>query len=539
MGWLGWLLDALLICGLALLALLSLHLATLTTLRLLLPTRARPTSLPADTDLPTVLVQLPLYNEGALVASALAGITALDWPRERLVIQVLDDSTDGSLAMSRHAVAGLRLRGWRVSLHHRVHRSGFKAGALATGLRVCQAPFVAVFDADFRPSSDFLRRTLGVLLADPGLGHVQARWLHANRSASVLTRAQARLLDGHFGIEQAVRHRLGLPVPFNGTCGVWRRAAIDAAGGWSGDTLTEDLDLSLRARLAGWDSAYLEDLGVPGELPASARAWRAQQFRWTKGFVQCLVKLAPRVWAAPLAVGHKAFISLQLAQPLSFLVGTLCLVAALPFIAGAVAPSPVLMGVALVTTSVGLLGPLALLVAGGRLGQVRPAPLPVLAREAVLALMLSSGLLLSNARAALEALLGIPSAFVRTPKSAARPVRSGWAARVLSGLPELVAGGGLLVFVLTRQPLALPPLGLAIGGLLCVGLLLRRSDGAGVPAPGQAAADATTALDTVGALPAEVVSLPAQAGGPPQGLKPWAAHADPAPAGLLRRDSHR
>lgn len=539
MGWLGWLLDALLICGLALLALLSLHLATLTVLRLLLPPRARPNSLPADTDLPTVLVQLPLYNEGALVASALADITALDWPRERLVIQVLDDSTDGSLAMSRHAVAGLRLRGWRVSLHHRVHRSGFKAGALAAGLRVCQAPFVAVFDADFRPSPDFLRRTLGVLLAHPGLGHVQARWLHANRGASVLTRAQARLLDGHFGIEQAVRHRLGLPVPFNGTCGVWRRAAIDAAGGWSGDTLTEDLDLSLRARLAGWDSAYLEDLGVPGELPASARAWRAQQFRWTKGFVQCLVKLAPRVWAAPLAVGHKAFISLQLAQPLSFLVGTLCLAAALPFIAGAVAPSPVLMGVALVTTSVGLLGPLALLVAGGRFGQAQPAPLPVLAREAVLALLFSSGLLLSNARAALEALLGIPSAFVRTPKGAARPVRSGWPARVLSGLPELAAGAGLLVFVLTRQPLALPPLGLAIGGLLSVGLLLRRSDDAGVSAPGPASADAPTASDTAGAFPAEVVSLTAQAGGPPQELKPWAAHADPAPAGLLRRDSHR
>ena len=262
------LLELVLVCGLGALLLLSLHLALLTTLRLVLPPVRRAEALPRDDLLPKVLVQLPLYNEGALVERALASIAALDWPQDRLVIQVLDDSNDGSLAESQRAVDRLRRRGGRVTLHHRACRDGFKAGALAAGLARCDAPFVAVFDADFMPTPDFLRRTLSLLLADSGLGHVQARWLHANRTHSRLTRAQARLLDGHFLVEQEVRQRLGLPIPFNGTCGVWRSAAIHGAGGWSGDTLTEDLDLSLRARFAGWRSAYLCDLGVPGEVPS-------------------------------------------------------------------------------------------------------------------------------------------------------------------------------------------------------------------------------------------------------------------------------
>jgi cellulose synthase/poly-beta-1,6-N-acetylglucosamine synthase-like glycosyltransferase len=533
MAWLAWLLEAFLICGLAVLALLSLHLAILTSLRLLLRARPRASWLPADVDLPTVLVQLPLYNEGGLVERALAGIAALDWPRERLVIQVLDDSNDGSLAASRRAVTGLRLRGWWVSLHHRTTRRHFKAGALAAGLEACDAPFVAVFDADFVPPPDFLRRTLGVLLADPALGHVQARWLHANREHSLLTRAQARLLDGHFRVEQAVRHRLGLPVPFNGTCGVWRRAAIDAAGGWSGDTLTEDLDLSLRARLAGWDSAYLEDLGVPGELPESAHAWRAQQFRWTKGFVQCLLKLASRVWAGPLSTWQKILISLQLAQPLSFLVGGLCLLAALPFIAGSLAPGPVLMTVALATTSVGLLGPLALLCAGGLLGGGRPPRPGLLAREAAAALVLSSGLLLSNGRAVLEALAGVRSPFVRTPKGVAGTVTQTRSRRLFAGLPELAAGAGLLVFVLAQQPLALPALVLAIGGLLGLGLLLRRDGARAFSVRAPAAGRPARAEPLVLTLP------PRQEVSAPSAQSAWRAAVDPpAPAPLeLRSDS--
>ncbi|MCG6942996.1 MAG: glycosyltransferase [Thiohalocapsa sp.] len=530
------LLESLLILGLAVLALLSLHLLTLTTLRWLLPERPRSMRLPAEEALPTVLVQLPLYNEGELVERALASIAALDWPRERLVIQVLDDSTDGSLAASRRAVAGLRLRGWRVSLHHRTLRSGFKAGALAAGLEVCDAPFVAIFDADFMPAPDFLRRTIGVLLADSNLGHVQARWLHANRDASMLTRAQARLLDGHFRVEQAVRHRLGLPVPFNGTCGVWRRAAIEGAGGWSGDTLTEDLDLSLRARLVGWSSAYLEDLGVPGELPVSARAWRAQQFRWTKGFVQCLRKLAPQIGASRLPLWQKILISLQLAQPLSFLAGTLCLLTALPFIAGKLVPGTALTVMALATTSIGLLGPLGMLFTGGFVGgsEQRP-PVKVLMRDAAAALLLTSGLLLSNARASLEALVGIRSPFVRTPKG----VGGGRGERrwrlLLAGLPELSAGYALLLFVLVESPLALPALALAISGLLGLGSLLRRD-------AAFARLGATAAV--IGAVapalePAPVIlSLPPHSGGRPAQTEELASWAPGEAARVgLRSDS--
>jgi len=533
MAWLGSLVEAVLVLGLAVLALLSLHLAMLTALRWLLPERPRPAQLPADDALPTVLVQLPLFNEGELVERALASIAALDWPRERLMIQVLDDSTDGSLAASRRAVAGLRLRGWHVSLHHRRVRSGFKAGALAAGLEVCDAPFIAVFDADFMPAPDFLRRTLGLLLADPQLGHVQARWLHANRDASLLTRAQARLLDGHFRVEQSVRHKLGLPVPFNGTCGVWRRATIDGAGGWSGDTLTEDLDLSLRARLAGWDSAYLEDLGVPGELPVSARAWRAQQFRWTKGFVQCLRKLAPQVRASQLPTWQKLLIGLQLAQPLSFLAGILCLLTALPFIAGKIEPGPVLTGVALTTTTIGLLGPLGLLFTGGFVGRDRPGYARTLLRDAAVALVLTSGLLLSNARAALEALLGISSPFVRTPKGRGRPGAEQRLRSVMAGVPELAAGGGLLLFVLVEQPLVLPALTLAIGGLIGLGLLLRRDASAARVAFAAAAGGAEPMAD---AKPV-ILALPSQPiGRPPQSDQPAWASVEP-PQLALRSDS--
>jgi GT2 family glycosyltransferase len=487
------LLEAVLIAGLAALALLSLHLALLTALRVLWPARSRRCALPTDADLPTVLVQLPLYNEGALVERLLAHVTAFDWPRERLLIQVLDDSTDGSDALSRRAVEALLRGGWSISLLHRTERDGFKAGALAAGLRhadaLLVAPLVAIFDADFMPAPDFLRRTVGVLWADPSLGHVQARWAHANEQHSPLTRAQARLLDGHFRIEQEVRHRLGLPVPFNGTCGVWRRTAIDAAGGWSGDTLTEDLDLSLRARLAGWGSAYLIDVAVPGELPETARAWRTQQFRWNKGFVECLVKLAPRLWRSRLPAWQKLLITLQLGQPLSFLVGGVCLLAGLPFIAG-LAPGPLLLPVALAATGIGILGPFGLLIAGGRAAERPRGPWRALLRDAVLAFLLSTGLLLSNARASLEALLGVRSPFVRTPKAStasAQPaggalVRRGSLRRLVrsatAGLAELAAGGALLVFVLVERPLALPALALAIGGLGVLGALLRRDDAA-------------------------------------------------------------
>lgn len=419
-------------------------------------------------------MQLPLFNEGDLIDPLLAAVVALDWPKDRLEIQVLDDSTDDhALSLSERAVARLRRDGYQIELLHRIKRTAFKAGALAAGLERSTAPYVAIFDADFTPPRDFLVRTIGVLDAQPSLAFAQARWSHVNRNDSLLTRIQARLLDSHFQIEQEARWRLGLPVPFNGTCGVWRRAAINDAGGWDGDTLTEDLDLSLRARLRGWRSAYLRDLPVPGLLPVSVRAWRTQQFRWTKGFAQCFFKLVSSVWASPiLPRWQKLMVSLQLAQPLVFLVGATCILLGLPFIAGAAVPGELMGLVAIITSALGFSVPISFLaLAGGNLA-LRPAAIEVLG-----ALFLTSGLLLSNARAGLEALVGLRSAFVRTPKGALGTSPRGlhWP----HGLLELSAGCGLLAFALLEEPVAVIYLFMVIGGLLGVGVLQFR-DGMGL-----------------------------------------------------------
>jgi cellulose synthase/poly-beta-1,6-N-acetylglucosamine synthase-like glycosyltransferase len=458
--------ELLLTLGLALLAVSSMNLIGLMVVRLIAPARRLVERLPDQQNLPRVLVQIPLYNEGELVERVLRAVTALDWPRDRLQIQVLDDSTDGlSLTLSQRAVAQLRKRGVEIELLHRIKRTAFKAGALAAGLERSDAEFVAIFDADFSPPREFLQRTVGALVAQPNLAYVQARWDHENREESLLTRTQARLLDAHFKVEQESRWRLGLPVPFNGTCGVWRRAAIDAAGGWDGDTLTEDLDLSLRARLCGWGSGFIKDLPVPGLLPVSPRAWRTQQFRWTKGFVQCFVKLIPRIWASPLLpTWQKMLISLQMGQPLAFLVGASCMLLSFPFIAGAAIAGKTMGSVAILTSTLGFAGPIAFLTAAGAASSVRRTLVEVFS-----ALFLTTGLLLSNARAGLEAVLGYRSAFVRTPKgSTTKTSRTPfWP----NGLLELTTGLGLLSFVLVEEPIAVFYLSMVIGGLLGVGTL--------------------------------------------------------------------
>lgn len=457
--------ELLLTLGLVILALFSTNLILLTLVRLIAPARRAFRAEPEDADLPEVLIQLPLFNEGALVERILRAALALDWPRDRLHIQVLDDSTDGSLAISQQAVAALRHEGVRIDLLHRIQRTAFKAGALAAGLEQSTAPFVAIFDADFIPPADFLRKTVGTLIAEPKMGYVQARWGHINRSESLLTRVQARLLDSHFRVEQEARWRLGMPVPFNGTCGVWRRAAITDAGGWNGDTLTEDLDLSLRARLRGWRSGYLIDLVVPGVLPVSARAWRVQQFRWTKGFVQCFVKLMPDLWRSPtLPFWQKLMISFQIGQPLAFVIGMGCLILGLAFMAGAAVAGETLTHVAILTSVLGFAAPIGFLTLAGVEAGGRQTAIEVLG-----ALACTSGLLLSNTRGGLEALLGYRTEFVRTPKAreAARSTRLRWR----SGVVELTAGLGLLGFVLLEQPAAVLYLAMVIGGLVSVGAM--------------------------------------------------------------------
>ncbi|HXM54025.1 MAG TPA: glycosyltransferase, partial [Candidatus Dormibacteraeota bacterium] len=238
-----------------------------------------------EVGLPRVLVQLPIYNERYVAERVIEACCRLDWPRDRLEVQVLDDSDDDTPEIAAAAVARWRAAGVDIAHVRRTNRAGYKAGALAHGLTLSDAAFVAVFDADFVPAPDFLRRMLPSL-DDPDVAFVQARWAHLNEEFSLFTYLQSLMTDFHFLVEQVVRPRRGYFTNFAGSAGVWRRTAIDDAGGWSASTLTEDLDLSYRAQLRGWRSAYREDVAVPQELPVSANAYRAQQSRWATGSFQ-------------------------------------------------------------------------------------------------------------------------------------------------------------------------------------------------------------------------------------------------------------
>ena len=279
-------------------------------------------ALPPDAALPAVVVQIPTFNEGALVWRALAAVTALDWPADRLQVQVLDDSNDDSAEIVRAAVHEFQRRGHSVALIQRTARTGFKAGALKAGLARSNEPFVAIFDVDYVPRPDFLRLCMRPLLADPGLAFVQARCDFLNGTTNRITRAQQLMLDNHFGVEQATRSWTNQILPFNGTCGVWRRAAIEAAGSWHGDTSTEDLDLSYRAQLAGWRAVHLLSVAAAGELPATLDAWHNQQRRWNQGFAQTTRKLLPAIWHSKLTWKCKAQAMLHLGGCFSGIVVT-------------------------------------------------------------------------------------------------------------------------------------------------------------------------------------------------------------------------
>ncbi|HNH49119.1 MAG TPA: glycosyltransferase, partial [Myxococcota bacterium] len=240
--------------------------------------------------LPLVTVQVPLYNERDVAPRLVEAVVALNWPPDRLQIQILDDSTDDTLVGCEAALRLARQKGVAVEVLRRSRREGYKAGALQAGLASARGELIAIFDADFVPAPDFLQRMVPSF-ADPAVGMVQARWGHLNEPASALTRAQALMLDGHFVVEHTARFRAGLWFHFNGTAGLWRRRCVEAAGGWSADTLTEDLDLSYRAQLAGWKFVYRVEEVVPAELPDSLSAFCTQQSRWARGSMQTLRKL--------------------------------------------------------------------------------------------------------------------------------------------------------------------------------------------------------------------------------------------------------
>jgi cellulose synthase/poly-beta-1,6-N-acetylglucosamine synthase-like glycosyltransferase len=263
---------------------------------------------------PGVTSQVPIYNEADVAARVIRAVAAMEYPRGRHSIQVLDDSTDETRFLVDRTVRRLREQGVDVEVVRREQRVGFKAGALREGLTKCRHPLVAVFDSDFVPPVDFLKRAVPLLARDEKLACLQGRWAHLNADESWLTRAQSVGIDAHFAVEQGARAWNGLMMNFNGTAGVWRKAAIEdpAVGGWSADTLTEDLDLSYRAQLAGWKIDYCLDLACPAELPSSINALKAQQRRWATGSIQTAVKLLPRIWRAPIGLGHKLEASLHL-----------------------------------------------------------------------------------------------------------------------------------------------------------------------------------------------------------------------------------
>lgn len=251
-------------------------------------------------ELPTVLIQLPMFNEQFVVERLVEAICAMEYPREKLEIQVLDDSTDESQQVAREVVERYAAKGHPIVYIHRTNRHGFKAGALDEGLKVTKSEFVAIFDADFMPPTDWIMKVIHHF-AEPDVGMVQTRWGHINRNYSLMTRIEAILLDAHFVIEHGSRVRTGEFFNFNGTAGMWRRQAITDGGGWQHDTLTEDTDLSYRSQMAGWRFKYLPEVECPSELPIEMTAFKTQQARWAKGLIQVSIKLLPSVFTSKLS----------------------------------------------------------------------------------------------------------------------------------------------------------------------------------------------------------------------------------------------
>ena len=277
--------------------------------------RSDPTPLTAVTEWPSAAVQLPVYNELYVVERLLKACAELDYPRDKLIIQVLDDSTDETSDLLARLVADWNARGVQMQHVRRGTREGYKAGALAYGLTLIDAEMVAVLDADFVPPPDFLKRAIAHLVTNAHLAAVQGRWGHLNSQQNSLTKAATLALDGHFVIEQMARNRAGWLMNFNGSGGVWRVKAIEQAGGWQATTLTEDMDLSYRAQLIGWRFLYLPDLVVPGEIPPQITAYKQQQARWAQGGTQCFRRLIGPVWRTPgLTLMQRLMATMHLSQ---------------------------------------------------------------------------------------------------------------------------------------------------------------------------------------------------------------------------------
>ncbi len=362
--------------------------------------------------LPKVTMQLPIFNEVYVVERLLRSVSELDYPRELLQIQVLDDSNDDTCELTSACAEELCQRGFNVELIRRVDRTGFKAGALAVGLESAEGDFVCILDADFVPQPDLLKKTID-FFTDPKVGMIQTRWGHLNRGYSLLTRVQAMFLDGHLLLEQTARSRSGRFFNFNGTAGLWRRACIEEAGGWQHDTLTEDLDLSYRAQLVGWKFIFLTDVVTPAELPVDMNGFKSQQHRWTKGSIQTCKKLLPTIWRSDLPLTIKLEATGHLTSNFAYLLLACLCVLLHPATGGPqgwvrtlLIDIPIFM-----TASVSVA---VFYICAQRELHPRTWMKEILLLPCLLAL--GVGLSLNNARAVLEAVFNHQSDFARTPK---------------------------------------------------------------------------------------------------------------------------
>ena len=366
-------------------------------------------------DWPLVTTQLPLYNESAVVERLIKAICAIEYPHGLHEIQVLDDSTDGSELISKGIVDEMRALGHQINWIYRSDRSEYKAGALKAGMNLTEGEFIAIFDADFMPEADFLIKTIPFLMENSTLALVQGRWGHVNRGDSLLTLAQSIGIDGHFVIEQSARSWGDLFMNFNGTAGIWRKSAIEDAGNWQGDTLTEDMDLSYRAQLRGWKMKFLYDIIVPAELPDDINAFKSQQYRWAKGSIQTAKKVLPQVfrgdfslrvkWQALMHTTHYMIHPLMLSTA----------ILSLPLLTWYRYSLPSFMiWFIVVTIFIASVAPSVLYFVAQRFSQSEGWKKRVLVFPILMSL--GTGIAINNSKAVFSALLGRKSSFVRTPK---------------------------------------------------------------------------------------------------------------------------
>jgi len=442
---------------------------------------------PVPSELPSVTIQLPLYNEATVAQRLILATGAMDYPKDKLEIQVLDDSTDETEGLARAAVDDLRRAGVEAEYVRRPSRHGYKAGALDYGLRRARGELIAVFDADFLPQPSFLKEVVGHF-THPRVGMVQTRWDHSNRSHSLLTSVQALMLDGHHLVENRARCALGHFFNFSGTGGIWRRSAIEDAGGWQHDTLTEDLDLSYRAQLAGWRFIYRADVLTPAELPEDMSAFRAQQFRWAKGTIQTARKLLGRVLRTELPLGKRveAFFHMMphLAYPAMVLL-TLLLLPALLFMPATSVRALLLVDVPL---CLGATGSLVAFYGMAERARGRSIWSAVVRLPAVIAL--GAGLAPHLSGAVFAGMSSMAGEFVRTPKRGEAKGRYRQAAKLpfAEMALALVSSASVVAAATTGHYLALPFAALFTLGYGYVAVLVVREQ-LDAPAPALGAGD--------------------------------------------------